>query len=58
MATIKTDQVVAKLIALYGKKMKNGIYKMSSEQFILLKPKWVVLRLLKKQVTEIENIKE
>ena len=58
MATIKTDQVDAKLIALYGEKMKPEIYKMPSEEIIVLKQKKVVLRQLKKQLTALRNLKE
>lgn len=58
MATIKNDQVDAKLIALYGEKMKPEIYKMPSDDIIVLKQKRVVLRQLKKQLTALKNLKE
>lgn len=58
MATIKTDQVDARLIALYGEKMKPEIYKVPSEDIILLKQKRVVLRQFKKQLTALKNLKE
>lgn len=58
MAVTKTDYVDAKLIALYGEKMRPGAYTMPSEAIILLKQKKVVLRQLKKQLTSLKNLKE
>lgn len=58
MATIKTDQVDAKLISMYGEKMKPEIYKMPTEDVIVLKQKRVVLRQIKKQMTALKNLKE
>lgn len=57
MTVTKTDDVDARLIALYGEKMHPAVYKMPSEAVILMKQKKVVLRQLKKQLTSFSNLK-
>jgi len=57
MATIKSDQVDAKLIALYGEKMRPEIYRMPPKHIIDLKQQRVVLRQFKKQLTALKNLK-
>jgi transposase len=57
MTVTKTDDVDAKLIALYGEKMTPSIYKMPTQAVILMKQKKVVLRQLKKQLTSLTNLR-
>jgi len=56
LSTTKTDEIDAKLIAMYGEKMNPAPYKIPSESIILLKQKRTVLRQLKKQLTAILNL--
>ena len=56
LSTTKTDEIDAKLIAMYGKKMEPAPYKIPSESIILLKQKRTVLRQLKKQLTAMINL--
>ena len=56
LSTTKTDEIDAKLIALYGEKMEPAPYKIPSESIILLKQKRTVLRQLKKQLTAMINL--
>ena len=56
MSVTKTDEVDAKLIAMYGEKMNPAPYKIPSESIILLKQKRTVLRQLKKQLTAMINL--
>lgn len=58
MATVKTDQADAKMIALYGDKMHPEIYKMPSKEILSLKQKRVILKSLKKQLMSLKNLKE
>lgn len=57
MAVTKTDDVDARLIALYGEKMHPPVYKVPAEAVILMKHKKVVLRQLKKQLTSLTNLR-
>lgn len=57
MTVTKTDDVDAKLIAMYGEKMTPFIYKMPTQTIILMKQKKVVLRQLKKQLTSLTNLR-
>lgn len=57
MTVTKTDDVDAKLIAMYGEKMTPSIYKMPTQAIILMKQKKVVLRQLKKQLTSLTNLR-
>ena len=56
MTITKTDEIDAKLIAMYGEKMNPAPYKIPSESIILLKQKRTVLRQLKKQLTAMTNL--
>ena len=56
LSTTKTDEIDAKLIAMYGEKMEPAPYKIPSESIILLKQKRTVLRQLKKQLTAMINL--
>ena len=56
LSTTKTDEIDAKLIALYGEKMEPAPFKIPSESIILLKQKRTVLRQLKKQFTAMINL--
>ena len=58
LSTTKTDEIDAKLIALYGEKMEPIPYKIPSESIILLKQKRTVLRQLKKQLLMMTNLQE
>ena len=56
LSTTKTDEIDAKLIAMYGEKMEPAPYKIPSESIILLKQKRTVLRQLKQQLTAMINL--
>ena len=56
LSTTKTDEIDAKLIAMYGEKIEPSPYKIPSETIILLKQKRTVLRQLKKQLTMMKNL--
>ena len=56
LSTTKTDEIDAKLIAMYGEKMEPAPYKIPSESIILLKQKRTVLRQLKKQLSAMINL--
>ena len=58
MSVTKTDNADAKLIAMYGEKMKPEIFKMPVKSIILLKQKKVVIRQLQKQITGFKNLYE
>ena len=58
LSVTKTDEVDAKLIALYGEKMNPVPYKIPSECILLLKQKRTVLRQLKKQLTATLNLQK
>ena len=58
LSTTKTDEIDAKLIAMYGEKMEPAPYKIPSESIILLKQKRTVLRQLKKQLLMMTNLHE
>jgi len=58
LSTTKTDDIDAKLIAMYGEKMNPMPYKIPSDSIILLKQKRTVLRQLKKQLTMMINLQE
>ena len=58
LSTTKTDEIDAKLIAMYGEKMEPEPYKIPSESILLLKQKRSVLRQLKKQLTMWTNLQE
>jgi len=57
LSTIKTDEIDARLIALYGEKMQPVPYKLRSDAILTLKQKRTVIRQLKKQLIATRNLK-
>lgn len=57
LSTVKTDEVDARLIALYGEKMTPPPYKLQSDAILTLKQKRTVIRQLKKQLVATKNLK-
>ena len=57
LSTVKTDEIDARLIALYGEKMNPAPYKMRSDAILTLKQKRTVIRQLKKQLIATRNLK-
>ena len=57
LSTTKTDELDARMIALYGEKMQPTPYKLRSEPILVLKQKRTVLRQLKKQLVATRNLK-
>ena len=53
----KTDEIDARLIALYGERMQPAPYKLRSVSILILKQKRTVLRQLKKQLVATRNLK-
>lgn len=58
LSVTKTDKADAKLLSLYGERMKPEPYKISSEALLLLKQKRAVLRQFKKQLLANNNLKK
>lgn len=58
LSVVKTDEVDAKLIALYGERMQPKPFKMRGDSLMLLKQKRTVLRQLKKQLVANANLQE
>ena len=58
MSVTKTDEIDAKLIAMYGEKMNPEPYKIPSESILLLKQKRTVLRQLKKHLAATKNLQQ
>ena len=58
LSTVKTDEIDARLIALYGERMHPAPYKLKSESLLLLKQKRTVIRSLKKQLIATRNLRE
>jgi len=58
LCVTKTDNLDAKLIAMYGEKMKPAIYKMSSSTIQFLRQKRTLLRQFKKQLRMLLNVQE
>ena len=58
MSVTKTDEIDAKLIAMYGEKMNPAPYKIPSESILLLKQKRTVLRQLKKHLAATLNLQQ
>ena len=58
MSVTKTDEIDAKLIAMYGEKMNPDPYKIPSESILLLKQKRTVLRQLKKHLAATLNLQQ
>ena len=57
LTVTKTDEIDARLIALYGERMQPAPYKLRSDSILILKQKRTVLRQLKKQLTATRNLK-
>ena len=57
LSVVKTDQIDARLIALYGEKMQPAPYRLRSKTILVLKQKRTVLRQLKKQLVATRNLK-
>ena len=57
LSVTKTDDVDARLIAMYGEKMNPSPYKLKEESILVLKQKRTVLRQLKKQLVVTRNLK-
>lgn len=57
LSTVKTDEVDARLIALYGEKMNPAPYKLRSDAILSLQQKRTVIRQLKKQLIATKNLK-
>lgn len=58
LSVTKTDEIDAKMIALFGEKMNPKPYKIPAESILFLKQKRTVLRQLKKQLTATRNLQE
>ena len=58
MTVTKTDEIDAKLIAMYGEKMNPEPYKIPAESILLLKQKRTVLRQLKKHLVATKNLQQ
>ena len=58
MTVTKTDEIDAKLIAIYGEKMTPEPYKIPVESILLLKQKRTVLRQLKKHLVATKNLQQ
>lgn len=58
LSTVKTDEVDARLIALYGEKMDPAPYKLRSNAILTLKQKRTVIRQLEKQLVATKNLKD
>lgn len=50
LSAVKTDEIDARLIALYGEKMNPAPYKLRSDAILTLKQKRTVIRQFKKQL--------
>ena len=57
LSTVKTDEIDARLIALYGEKMQPAPYKLRNDAILTLKQKRTVIRQLKKQLIATKNLK-
>ena len=58
LSVTKTDKADAKLLSLYGERMKPEPYKIPSEALLLLKQKRAVFRQFKKQLLANKNLKK
>ena len=57
LSVTKTDEIDARLIAMYGEKMQPAPYKLRSDTILTLKQKRTVIRQLKKQLVATRNLK-
>lgn len=58
LSVVKTDEIDARMIAMYGEKMNLAPFKLPSDSLMVLKQKRTVLRQLKKQLTANTNLQE
>lgn len=58
LTVTKTDSVDARLIALYGERMRPVPYKLPSDTILLLRQKRTVIRQLKRQLVATRNLQE
>ena len=56
LSVTKTDEIDARLIAMYGEKMQPTPYKLRSDSILILKQKRTVIRQLKKQLVATRNL--
>lgn len=57
LSVTKTDEIDARLIAMYGEKMQPAPYKLRNDTILTLKQKRTVIRQLKKQLVATRNLK-
>ncbi|MCI1742277.1 MAG: IS110 family transposase [Prevotella sp.] len=57
LSVTKTDEIDARLIALYGERMQPAPYKLRSDAILTLKQKRTVIRQLRKQLIANRNLK-
>lgn len=57
LSVTKTDEIDARLIAMYGEKMQPTPYKLRNDTILTLKQKRTVIRQLKKQLVATRNLK-
>ena len=57
LSVTKTDEIDARLIAMYGEKMQPTSYKLRNDTILILKQKRTVIRQLKKQLVATGNLK-
>ncbi len=57
LSVIKTDEIDARLIAMYGERMRPAPYRLRSDSILVLKQKRTVLRQLKKQLVATRNLR-
>lgn len=57
LSVTKTDEIDARLIAMYGEKMQPAPYKLPNHAILILKQKRTVIRQLKKQLIATRNLK-
>lgn len=55
LSTVKTDEIDARLISLYGERMHPAPYRLPSGAVLMLKQKRTVLRQLKRQLVAMSN---
>ena len=56
LSVVKTDEIDARMIAMYGEKMNPAPFKLRSDSLMVLKQKRTVLRQLKKQLNANTNL--
>ena len=58
LTVTKTDRIDARLIALYGERMRPAPYKLPADSILILKQKRTVIRQLKRQLVATRNLRE